>query len=267
MDGPLRPPPGVELWYSCKFTEGAPSTLLEAMKTPLALLLLLASLSGCGDASSGPAPSGLPDAGGPPLGPGEGPVLAIGDSILVWNSDTAQSIPDVYGAAASRTVSNEALGGARLLAGERSIPSQYSASARNYSRVLLDGGGNDVGGDGCGCGDCLGTVDLIIDAQASAGPMVQLIDMIVADGADVVLLGYYMPPPFGEFADCTEELAALNRRYAALAASRPAVQFVDMGDVVVYADRPDYFDDPIHPSVEGSRVIGEYIAQQLGPGS
>ncbi|MEO1231378.1 MAG: SGNH/GDSL hydrolase family protein [Myxococcota bacterium] len=236
------------------------------MKTLLALLLLISSLTGCGDASSGEPPSDMPNAG-PPLGAGAGPVLAIGDSILDWHSDTAQSIPEVYGATADRSVANRAIGGARLLAGERSIPSQYVASARNYSRVLLDGGGNDVGGDGCGCGDCRGMVDLIINAQATEGRLVQLIDTIIADGADVVLLGYYMPPPFGEFSECRDEFAALNQRYAALAASRPPVRFVNMGDVVVYTDRPDYFDDPIHPSIEGSRVIGEYIAQQLAEGS
>lgn len=198
-----------------------------------------------------------------PSEPMGGRVLAIGDSILEWNADTSRSIPDVYAETSSRPLTNESVGGARLLAGERSIPSQYAESARNFSQVILDGGGNDVGGDGCGCGDCLGTVDLIVSADAGRGRMVELVNQIIGDGSEAVLLGYYMPPPFGEFAACDEEFIALNTRYAALATSSDSIHFVNMGDVIDHRTNPEYFDDDIHPSVAGSRVVGQYIAESL----
>ncbi len=190
--------------------------------------------------------------------------LAIGDSILEWNIDEGQSIPEVWGELAGLEVDNAAVGGTMILGGEESIPSQYSQSPGDWGRVLIDGGGNDVGPDGCGCGDCMGVVDEIINAEASAGAMVALVDQITGDGARVVLLGYYMIPPESEFAGCEEEITALNARYAALAAARPMVQYVGAGDVVDYTLDPGLLDDDlIHPSIEGSQVIGAYLAAQV----
>ncbi|MEM6533087.1 MAG: SGNH/GDSL hydrolase family protein [Myxococcota bacterium] len=194
----------------------------------------------------------------------EGPVLAIGDSLLDWNRDMSASIPDVYGARSGRSVTNAAVGGARLLGGERLIPSQYAESSRNFAQVLLDGGGNDLGGDGCGCGNCLPVVDQIISADLQSGGMVDLLNQITADGSQAILLGYYLPPPFGEFAACDEEFVELNARYSSFADSDPMVRFVNMGNVIDHSRNPEYFDDVIHPSVAGSRVVGEYIAEQLG---
>lgn len=217
---------------------------------------VLSTAVGCGDGDA-------TDVASDRLGPGQGPVLAIGDSILEWHADVGQSIPDVYGETAGRTVTNGSVGGARMLAGENRIPLQYAEAARSWARVLIDGGGNDVGGDGCGCGNCIGVVDEIVSSDATTGAMVELVDQITADGAEVVLLGYYAPPAEGEFTECAEEFAAMNERYSALASMRASVQFVGMGDVIDVRADPTLLDDIIHPSVEGARRIGQHIAQQV----
>ena len=205
------------------------------------------------DDSSGAAPGGTNDTG---------TLLAIGDSVLDWNREDGASIPDVVGQQTGLAVTNESVSGAQVLDDEESIPSQYQSS--DWEWVIIDGGANDVG-DACGCGDCVGQVDAIINDDASDGVMVELIDRIEADGAGIVLLGYYEVPS-GEFTDCDEEFVLFHERYALLASQRPAVLYVDMREAIDPLSDPDTLDeDQIHPSVEGGAAIGTLIAERIQP--
>lgn len=187
--------------------------------------------------------------------------LAIGDSVLDWNVGEG-SIPEVWAEAAALEMENAAVGGAMMLDSEEGIPTQYEAG--DWGRVLVNGGANDIGPDGCGCGNCMAVVDELIDAQANAGTVVDLVQEIRADGAQVVLLGYYTVSPESEFGACDEELAALSQRYALLASGDPMVVFVDAAEVMDYMANPDYYeDDLIHPSIAGSAAIGNHIADRV----
>lgn len=187
--------------------------------------------------------------------------LAIGDSILEWNYDEG-SIPEVLADDAGLDVTNAAIGGTRMLEGEDSIPEQYFAD--DWGRVLLNGGGNDIGE--CGCEhECLDVVDTLIADDAGSGVMVSLVERIAGDGAEVILMGYYAPLPDAEFyRGCEDLLQILNDRYQRLAETNPAVLFVDTSEVVAPdIDRAHYDEDGVHPSLEGSAVIGHHIAQRL----
>ena len=191
--------------------------------------------------------------------------LAIGDSVFEWNAEDGASIPDFAAQAASLEMTNAAVGGAMVLGDkEESIPGQYYDD--DWGRVLIDGGANDLG-DGCGCGNCLGVVDELISEDLSSGAMVDLIQRIRSDGAEVVLMGYYTVSEKSEFGECDEEFEVMHARYEALAQQTPGVLFVSAADVMRWADNPEYYaEDLIHPAPEGSEAVGLYIGQQIaGP--
>jgi hypothetical protein len=219
--------------------------------------------------SGGPAPTGADDsagddgststAGTSDISPR---TLAIGDSVFEWNIEDGASIPDFAAQAADLEMTNASVGGAMVLGEpDESIPGQYYPD--DWGRVLIDGGANDVG-DGCGCGDCIGVVDALISADLSGGAMVELVQQIRDDGAEVVLMGYYTIPPGSEFEECDEELAAMNARYEAFAARTPGVLFVSAADVMRWSDNPEYYaEDLVHPAPAGSEAVGLYIGQQI----
>jgi hypothetical protein len=78
----------------------------------------------------------------------------------------------------------------------------------------------------------------------------------------VVIVGYFqIPEDQPDFGNCGETLVALNARQQQVAAERDRVWFISSGDVVSPADMSHYDDDSLHPSVEGSTVIGQNIAE------
>ncbi len=185
-------------------------------------------------------------------------LLAVGDSILAWNDD--ESIPDLTAEILNRqgvaaTVENRAVGGACLVrCGRRpTITDQYATG--DWTHVLVTGGGNDVGDD------CR-SPDSSMTAELDAGSMVDLIDRATADGA-VVLLEGYAPAvdPTSWWAGCAS-FGTLNQRYAAFAAARDDVVFVDAA-TVAGPSTPEFYDDDIHPSVEGGQAIAKLVARAI----
>ena len=193
---------------------------------------------------------------------GEGEVLALGDSVIEWNLDEEASIPDWVALETGLTVANGAISGSMVLEGDAErIPERYES--RDWRWVILEGGANDVGPDGCGCGDCSQVVDRIIAADHSSGEMVELVDRALGDGAKVVLLGYYMVPSGTEFEGCEDEIELLNARYASLADAREQVWFFDMGEVMTPETLDLFAEDRIHPSLEGSEAVGRALGQLI----
>lgn len=230
-------------------------SFLARRRTGLAATAMLGVLfvAGCNETCATPEATGEP---------GQPEALAIGDSVLEWNRCDGTSIPDVLGSEASLAMTNAAIGGTRVLGGEEAIPEQYQPG--DWQLVLVNGGANDIGPDGCGCGDCLSIVDALISADASTGAMVELLDTIRSDVPLVVLLGYYSPAPGSEFAGCDEEAAELNARYEQFAELSGTVVFVDATEAVdPTMDRSLLDEDGIHPSTAGSAAIGALIAQHV----
>ncbi|MEM9519355.1 MAG: SGNH/GDSL hydrolase family protein [Actinomycetota bacterium] len=187
-------------------------------------------------------------------------VVVLGDSIMAWNVDTGQSIPDVIGEELGVVVTNAAVGGAHA----EDVIDQYNERGGEAEWVVFDGGGNDLN-DRCGCGACSAIADSILSADGTSGVLAEFAEELVVDGRQVAVVGYYEVPPgaaFG-FAACGAALESHNDRLRALAQRFDSVIFIDPS-VVVTADDLDAFDeDRVHPSPLGSQIVGEQIAAAI----
>ena len=195
-------------------------------------------------------------------GENTGRIQAIGDSFLDFYSDEEASIPHVVGNELSMEVQNNSVSGAILLDSEEAIHSQYEPGSWDW--VLVNGGGNDLE-EQCACGDCDAYMDEIISEDSESGAIPDLLHSIREDGNRIVLMSYFsIPNEAEEFSNCNDELDTMRARYQGFAAEHDDVIFVDAGDVVSYDTNPEaYADDLIHPSLEGSQIIGAYVAEQL----
>lgn len=216
------------------------------------LSALVLALAGCGDeedTESREVPEGAS-------------IIVLGDSIMEWNLDQGASIPDVIGDTLGREVFNAAVSGATMRGGDDAIPGQYEPGAWDW--VVFDGGGNDVN-DACGCGDCDAVMDEILTADGQSGIARDLASRALGDGARVMVVGYMDVPPDAEFGfdRCGSWLSEQNARWQVLADSDPDIFFVSAADVVQADDTELYDVDRVHPSVEGSRVVGEYVADAI----
>jgi acyl-CoA thioesterase I len=187
-------------------------------------------------------------------------VLAIGDSILAWNNDRCHGIPERAGLVAGVHVDNRAVSGTVM----HEIASQYDAARIDggpWDVVIVDGGGNDVNSF-CECGAC----DAVLDDVATRTNA--LLDLAREDGASVVLVDYF---GFDErawygFDRCEQALADLQAMHEEIDRERDDVTLVDLGALVTPDDHPEaYTFDYVHPSDEGSRILGELLAESLQP--
>lgn len=206
-----------------------------------------------------------PEAPGPEA-PSGANLLGMGDSIFSFNLEEGQSIPEVVARDSGHVARNAAQGGAWLTQGldheRETIGDQWVPGDWNW--LVFDGGGNDLN-DRCACGDCDAVLNEIITADATAGVIVDIVDDAVASGTKVVFMGYPELPPDAAlgFDRCGPWFARQNERVQALAARVPSFFFVDAADVVSASDTDLYVDDRVHPTPEGSRVMGAYIAETI----
>jgi lysophospholipase L1-like esterase len=232
------------------------------LRLSLALSLLLA-LAGCaGDYASQMPPEGAE-------------ILALGDSVVEWNAEEEASIPDMVGEQLGRVVFNAAVSGARFThpdpqAAEDGldIRAQYArhGDGGDWDWVVLDGGANDLG-DECGCSDRCETTTLpeLIAQDGRSGAIPAFVEEVRQGGARVAYVGYYDAPE-GEptaFTGCAAAFDALDARLRRMARAVDGVVFVSARDVIDPADAGAYDDDRVHPSVRGSRLIGEHVARAI----
>lgn len=194
---------------------------------------------------------------------GSGTILGIGDSYFEWNLESGESIPDVVGRALGVTAHNLAISGAMLLEPVDDIPAipdMYEPG--DYDWVVMDGGGNDVEGL-CGCGACGGVINAMLSTDGT-GVIPDLVDRATADGARVAWVGYAQVSPAAEgYQGCDDELETMVTRLTALADSRDDMIFVD-GRQAFGPSQPAFYDDDlVHPSVQGSRALGELTAEAI----
>lgn len=210
--------------------------------TPSRLLLLIA-FGGCAE-------------------PLEGDHLALGDSYFEWNREAEASIPDVVGDELGQTVANAAVSGAVLQGAEDAIPTQYEPG--DWGWVLIDGGGNDLN-DQCACGDCDDLLDELIDDEASTGVIPDLVGDLVDRGHRVAYVGYLPIRDDAEhgFDRCADELDAMRARLNTLADGSDDVLFIDGVTVAGSAEASLFDTDRVHPSEEGSRLLGEAVAAAI----
>lgn len=240
--------------------------------SPLALCVVLA---GCGGGSSEmvgastnapeqntmTAPASMPPTRGDS---GNVRILAIGDSFFDYHVATGESIPDEIGKVLQQRVVNRAEGGAMFSGGDEitDIPDQYKAGEWDW--VVLDGGGNDLN-DKCGCNACDDELDALISLNSQSGVIPDLIARMRADDAQVVYMQYPEIPADAEsgFAQCEQAFMELAYRVNQLALNTEGFWLVDASDVVPAGDPSFFVSDNVHPSIKGTAVIGEYLAQTI----
>ena len=191
-------------------------------------------------------------------------ILAIGDSLLAWNAGRCESVVDHTSLQLGQRLERRAIGGSEVLGGPTPIPEQVPGGS--WQQVVLVGGANDLKkADVCGEADAQAVLDELSDPEGQQGVMPALVDALLADGASVLLLGYHEIPAsaWNGFGDCADELTALDARYAAIAASRPDVTFLDLGDTLGTGDVDLLDDDHIHPNPAGAQALGRVIAEAL----
>ena len=193
--------------------------------------------------------------------PEEDGLLAIGDSMFDWHRGDG-SIPEVVADATGLELFDASVGGAMLTGGFESIPAQRVDGGFDW--LLMDGGGNDLN-DRCGCGDCGAVMDELLTADGSAGVIANVVEEVAAQGIKVLFMGY---PELSEGAEfgfdrCGDELIELNARLTALNAREDQLWFVSAADVVGADDLHLFDSDRVHPSPEGCRVMGEYVAETI----
>ncbi|MEP1201255.1 SGNH/GDSL hydrolase family protein [Tateyamaria sp.] len=201
-----------------------------------------------------------------PLGAEPLRVLAIGDSILAWHKWTGRDIPSVMGAVLGAQVENEAVGGARFSSTSglgRAVGFDVRAQFRPgpWDLVLINGGANDFLAD-CDCRACDPVLDGLIAPDLS-GEVATLLAEVLASEAKVIWMGYYASARSGQFAGCRPYLVEYDARLARLAAQTPGLSFVDSEAVLDREDRGHFAFDGIHPSPEGARRIGVYLARSF----
>ena len=195
-------------------------------------------------------------------------VLAVGDSLLAWQKWTGRDIPSVMGQVLGATVENDAVAASRFSntsglgrALGFDVRSQYRRG--RWDIVLMNGGANDLLND-CRCRACDPVVDGLIGPDLT-GEVPRFIAQVLRDGAQVVWMGYYASARSAQFAGCRPYLVEYDARLARLAARTPGLTFVDAEDALDPSNRALFAADGIHPSPEGARLVGTYLANRISP--
>ena len=211
------------------------------------LCSLMMSITGCNDGDEFPS---------------DATMLAVGDSFLDWHSDEEQSIPDVVGQALDEVMGNASISGSMVLDNdEESIPNQYHEGP--WSWVLINGGGNDLT-DRCDCRGCGSVMNKLLSADGQSGKLRDLTERAVDDNAQAVIVGYMnLPDAAEESPQCNDELVELRARKALMADTMPDVIYVDASEAMDGTNPALYDTDHLHPSVRGSRAVGQLIAETI----
>lgn len=192
-------------------------------------------------------------------------VVVVGDSVFDFNGDVCGDVGDFISLARDARIEDRAVGGTWLdHPSNFDILEQYTSGP--WSWVIVDGGANDLN-EGCGC-DCTDELDTLVSEDTLAGAMPTLVEAALADGAKVLLFGYYDPAPGSEFAACQDELVIMSSRYQALAERLEGVTFVDGRDIVSAQTQPQAFHgDGIHLTPVGAELVANTMLETMSAGT
>lgn len=204
-----------------------------------------------------------PEGGGQAF-PADEALIAIGDSIMDFNS--GEDVADVVGQELGFEVDDFSVAGSAMLgSGGSAIPFQYVDGG--YDLLVATGGGNDLqpDADPCTCGsDCGPVIDRLITTDGTSGAIPELIDRAISDGTRVAWIGYMIPLPTADaFRDCVGEFRSLADRLRALDARVEPMVFVDGAQVGTGSDAELYAEDGYHPSPAGSAALGRAVAARV----
>lgn len=192
-------------------------------------------------------------------------IIAIGDSLMAWNTLAGRSIPQIVANTLGERVETRAVSGAHVIynlpltgaLGMR-IGSQFGPDSPDW--VLVTGGGNDLW-LGCGCSRCHRRMNRMVSPDGRKGAVPDLMRRIRATGAQVVYIGYLRSPGWNSVIDnCRDEGDAFEARLSVMARQIEGVHFMTNADLVPPNDRSFHAPDGIHPSMKGSTAIGQRAA-------
>ncbi len=193
-------------------------------------------------------------------------ILAMGDSMMAWNSGAQSSIPEVISAELGEEVVSRAISGAHIV---YNLPLTGSAGLRirnqyvkgDWDWVVMNGGGNDLW-LGCNCNACDRRMNKMISEDGSSGDIPDMVTSVRSTGAQVVYLGYLRSPGVGSIIEhCRDDGDELERRLARMAKGMNGVHFLPVADMIPHGDRSFHSLDMIHPSSKASKEIGRRAAK------
>ncbi|MBN2804246.1 MAG: SGNH/GDSL hydrolase family protein, partial [Deltaproteobacteria bacterium] len=162
--------------------------------------------------------------------PGNPSIIAIGDSIMAWNSLDTNTIPDVVADSLGTESYNGAIPGSTFLesidSNLKKIPDQYIDD--DWKWLIMDGGANDLN-DRCGCGKCDDVLDTLLSDDGKTGAIPDFVKEITDKNIKVAVMGYYHVPAsamYG-FADCNDWVDKFNERLKTLSDNLQNVWMVD----------------------------------------
>ena len=192
-------------------------------------------------------------------------ILAMGDSMMAWNSSSRATVSDNVETILGEPVIDRSVVGARIFyhlpvsgALGMNISQQYRPGAWDW--VIMNGGGNDLW-FGCGCSACDRKMTRMVSPDGEQGSVVELVQKIRSSGARVIYLGYLRSPGVGSIIEhCRDEGDEFERRLKEMAKQDAGVHFISLADMVPFGDRSHHEFDMIHPSPKATRKIAQRIA-------
>ncbi len=193
-------------------------------------------------------------------------VIAVGDSLMAWNSTTRSSVPDVIEESIGAPVVDRTVSAAWLQTQydpegrpKTGIQAQYLEG--DWAWAVVSGGGNDLL-LGCGCLRCDAVLDKMISTDGQSGQIPDFLRHIRDKGTRVIYVGYLRSPKLiTPIEHCKGEGDEFEARIARLAQQDDGITFVSSQDIARPGD-PTYFSfDLIHTSRKSSRIIGQRVAE------
>lgn len=195
-------------------------------------------------------------------------ILTMGDSMMASHSLSKRAIPNVIGKAVNARVVDRSVSGARIIynlpiTGSMGLNIAKQFRPGRWDWIVVNGGGNDLW-LGCGCRSCDRKMNRMITKTGARGEIPNMVRKLRSTGAQVIYVGYLRSPGTGSpIEQCQDEGNELESRISKLAASDKGVHFVSLANLVPNGDRSYHALDMIHPSLKGSRAIGQRIGQVI----
>ncbi|QIE46031.1 SGNH/GDSL hydrolase family protein [Pseudohalocynthiibacter aestuariivivens] len=195
-------------------------------------------------------------------------ILAMGDSMMASHRLSRRAVSHSIARALGAKVTDQSVMGARIIyrlpitgAMGLNIGRQYRKG--DWDWIVLNGGGNDLW-LGCGCSRCHRRMDQLVTKKGNGGEIAKLIVKLRKTGAKVAYVGYLRSPGAGSpIEHCRDDGDELERRLKRLAGLVDGFYYVSVADLVPHGDMSFHALDMIHPSLKGSRVIGQRVAATI----
>lgn len=193
-------------------------------------------------------------------------ILVMGDSLLAAHAISGRSVADSIERSLNEQVTDRSVLGARILynlpiSGAFGLKIAKQQAKGNWEWVVLNGGGNDVW-LGCGCNRCTRKINKLISKSGQSGGIPDLVRRLRSTGARVVYVGYLRSPGFNSpIEHCKNEGDELEARISRMAQQDNGVYFLSLKELVPNGDLSYHASDRIHPSIKGSRAIGQLAAE------